>query len=41
VRLGPGRIRVGEPLTGFSGILTGVPRYTGAAEPPVPGRAHE
>jgi circadian clock protein KaiC len=25
-------VRVGDPLTNFSGILTGVPRYTGQAE---------
>ena len=26
----PGRIRVGEPLAGFRGVLTGVPEYAGA-----------
>jgi circadian clock protein KaiC len=34
LQLGPGRIEVGEPLTDFSGVLTGVPTYTGA-EPPL------
>jgi circadian clock protein KaiC len=33
LKLGPRRIHVGEPLTDFHGILTGVPRYTGAAPP--------
>jgi circadian clock protein KaiC len=30
LQLGPERIQVGEPLTAFSGVLTGVPTYTGA-----------
>lgn len=30
LRLGPKRIEVGEPLTTFRGVLTGVPTYTGA-----------
>jgi circadian clock protein KaiC len=33
LQLGPGRIVVGEPLTAFSGVLTGVPTYTGPAPP--------
>jgi circadian clock protein KaiC len=31
--LGPDRIRVGEPLREFQGILTGVPQYTGRSTP--------
>ncbi len=31
--LGPGRIRVGQPLREFHGVLTGVPQYTGTAKP--------
>jgi circadian clock protein KaiC len=31
--VGPGRIRVGEPLKAFHGIMTGVPQYHGAAGP--------
>ena len=31
--LGPGRIRVGAPLSQFQGVMTGVPQYRGAAEP--------
>jgi circadian clock protein KaiC len=34
LRLEPGRIRVGEPLRGFQGILTGVP--SAVAEPTLP-----
>ncbi len=33
LRLGPGRIRVGEPLRQFHGVLTGVPNYTGRSRP--------
>jgi circadian clock protein KaiC len=33
LKLGPRRVQVGEPLTGFHGILTGVPQYTGSAKP--------
>jgi len=33
LKLGPGRIQVGEPLTQFHGILTGVPQYTGPVNP--------
>ena len=35
-RLHNGRITVGEPLRDFRGVLTGVPVYEGAAEPPRP-----
>lgn len=28
-RFGPGGLRIGEPLTEFQGVLTGVPTYTG------------
>ena len=31
--LGPSRIHVGEPLTEFHGVLTGVPQYTGTEKP--------
>ena len=31
LQLGPGGIVVGEPLTAFHGVLTGIPTYTGAA----------
>jgi circadian clock protein KaiC len=31
LQVGPGGIVVGEPLTGFHGVLTGIPTYTGAA----------
>jgi circadian clock protein KaiC len=30
LRLGPERVRIGEALTDFHGVLTGVPRYVGA-----------
>jgi circadian clock protein KaiC len=33
LKLGPDHVRVGEPLREFHGILTGVPQYTGAAQP--------
>ncbi len=33
MRLGPGGVRIGEPLREFEGVLTGVPRYRGKAEP--------
>jgi circadian clock protein KaiC len=36
LKIGPGRILVGEPLRQFQGILTGVPHYTGTATPPMP-----
>jgi circadian clock protein KaiC len=29
-RIGPGGLRLGEPLTSFQGVLTGVPVYQGA-----------
>ncbi|MEP6643298.1 MAG: ATPase domain-containing protein [Acidobacteriaceae bacterium] len=31
--LGPDRIRIGEPLRQFHGVLTGIPTYVGAPEP--------
>jgi circadian clock protein KaiC len=31
--IGPHRLRVGNALTDFEGVLTGVPRYLGAAGP--------
>ena len=31
--IGRGGIKVGEPLTAFRGVLTGVPEYIGVAEP--------
>ena len=31
--VGPTRVRVGEPLTQFHGVMTGVPQYRGAAGP--------
>ncbi len=33
LKIGPDRIRVGEPLTQFQGILTGVPEYIGTSTP--------
>ncbi len=33
LKIGPQSLHVGEPLTGFHGILTGVPQYTGSAKP--------
>jgi len=33
LKLGPGRIRVGDPLREFHGVLTGVPHYTGSSSP--------
>lgn len=33
LRLGPNRIVVGDPLSNFHGILTGVPHYTGSPKP--------
>jgi circadian clock protein KaiC len=31
--VGPDRLRVGEPLSDFQGVMTGVPQYVGSAEP--------
>jgi circadian clock protein KaiC len=31
--IGPDRIRVGEPLSQFHGVMTGVPQYRGGAGP--------
>jgi circadian clock protein KaiC len=33
LQIGPQRIHVGEPLTAFHGILTGVPQYVGSPQP--------
>jgi circadian clock protein KaiC len=33
LQIGPDRLRVGNALTEFEGVLTGVPRYVGAAGP--------
>ncbi len=33
LKIGPHRIQVGNPLTEFHGILTGIPQYTGSAKP--------
>lgn len=33
LKIGPSRVYVGEPLTEFHGVLTGVPQYTGSARP--------
>ena len=33
LRLGPGRIRIGNPLKEFQGVLSGIPQYTGSAKP--------
>ena len=33
LRLGAGAVRVGDALTEFEGVLTGVPRYTGGPQP--------
>jgi circadian clock protein KaiC len=33
LQLGPERIHVGNPLSDFQGVLTGVPHYIGTAEP--------
>jgi circadian clock protein KaiC len=38
LKLGPGRIHVGEALTEFQGVLTGVPRYVGDTEGLMHGR---
>jgi circadian clock protein KaiC len=32
-RVDQGGLHVGEPLTAFRGVLTGVPQYTGQGEP--------
>ena len=31
--VGPDRLRVGEPLSDFQGVMTGVPRYVGPPSP--------
>lgn len=39
ISLGSGGIRIGEPLSQFRGVLTGVPTYTGESEPLMRGGA--
>ena len=34
-------VRVGPPLTEFSGILTGTPTYVGDSKPLMPGNAND
>jgi len=34
-RIGSGGLELGEPLTRFRGVLTGVPEYTGEQSPPI------
>ena len=41
LRFGSDGIHVGRPLTEFQGVLTGVPNYTGAKGPLLPGADHE
>ena len=36
LRIDHGGIRVGEPLTEFRGVLTGIPSYTGSERPLLP-----
>jgi circadian clock protein KaiC len=38
-RVDQGGLQVGEPLTAFHGVLTGVPQYTGPSEPLMGGRS--
>jgi circadian clock protein KaiC len=33
LRIGPNRLQVGDALTEFEGVLTGVPKYLGTAGP--------
>lgn len=33
LKIGPSHVHVGEPLTNFHGVLTGVPQYTGSPKP--------
>ncbi|MBS1820108.1 MAG: circadian clock protein KaiC [Acidobacteria bacterium] len=33
LRIGPTRVEVGQPLTEFRGVLTGVPQYNGSSKP--------
>ena len=33
LKLGPGRVQIGEPLKDFHGVLTGVPQYVGSQKP--------
>jgi circadian clock protein KaiC len=39
-RVGRGGLKVGEPLSDFRGVLTGVPEYSGRAEPLMTTTAH-
>jgi circadian clock protein KaiC len=41
LKIGPHRLHVGEPLTDFHGILTGVPQYTGSARPLLSGETSD
>jgi circadian clock protein KaiC len=41
LQLGPTGVRVGEPLTEFRGVLTGVPEYLGQAGPLLKGGARD
>ena len=40
LRIGPAHVQVGEPLTQFHGVLTGVPQYTGPGTPLLSDEAH-
>jgi circadian clock protein KaiC len=40
-RVGHGGLHVGAPLTGFQGVLTGVPNFTGTAGQLMPGTARD
>lgn len=33
LKIGPSHVHVGQPLTEFRGVLTGVPHYTGSPQP--------
>lgn len=39
LKIGPDHVHVGEPLTQFQGVLTGVPQYTGSPKPLLPDEA--
>jgi circadian clock protein KaiC len=41
LRIDDGGIRVGDPLREFTGVLTGVPHYTGSARPLMEDRPRE
>jgi circadian clock protein KaiC len=40
-RFGKDGIRIGDPLTEFHGVLTGVPSYTGAEKPLLRKSSHD